>query len=205
MLYQLREACPPAYRDALESIIQRERNDPDFEATAWKIESSLYTEEQGFLSFLERMRPGLFHFTTEENWKLIKTSRFIMPSGGERNGSFPYDRQNPHLAAKKKAVALFDFLELPREKCLLLANGWRTCFLSLGERNTGRGVWLTLDRGKLSQVPEKVIPTEHNLGSLWLFYLEAFYPEPIPIDCVSSAEQIRVANSGEIFIGPALS
>ena len=205
MVYELRQACPETYRQALESVIQKERDDPEFEGLLWDLDRGLHTETYGFLTFLDDMRPGLFHFTTSANWEKIKMSGFIEPSGKKHSGAFDYDRSNPHLAAVKKAVALFDFKDLPREKCLQLADKYSSCFSSLVDRETREGVWLTIDRKGLPSELEKVVPTEENIGTLWLPYLEAFHSRPIPIACVKRAERIHVAVSGEVSIGSVIS
>jgi hypothetical protein len=127
------------------------------------------------------LRGGLFHRTSIEGYRGIRSSGQIFPNRGQF--PFTYPKSKSFLAFSRGYVSLFDFGSVRGQDCISIYRTWRPFFFDQKPAT----IILRLNRDSLSQrlIPNSCAP---KLGAPdykgHIPYVEAWYPESIPFEAV---------------------
>jgi hypothetical protein len=133
---------------------------------------------------MPRLRKGLFHRTHLNGFKGIRNCGRILPNDGSLPVSYP--QSSIYYGFSRGYVCLFDF-ESAREKDYCANHQMWAHFFHDGKPIT---IILKLNRQKLAPklIPNASRPKPGNVGyKPAIAYVEAWYPEPIPLSYVDGA------------------
>lgn len=133
---------------------------------------------------LEIVHDGLWHSTTTEGFIGIVESGMILPSSTE-NQPFSYSQTENSYALLKGYVAVFDFYAATYKQIREHYNGKWSSFFPLDELT----IALKLDRDQLKSrlIPNSQAKKEVGCKKMWIPFVEAWHPIPIPLKAVSGA------------------
>jgi hypothetical protein len=128
------------------------------------------------------LRGGLFHRTSIEGYRGIRSSGQIFPNRGQF--PFTYPQSKHYLAFSKGYVSLFDFGSIRDQDCISIHHTWGQFFFDQKPIT----IILRLNRDSLSQLipnnsaPKRSAPDYRS----YIPYVEAWYPEAIPVEAIDS-------------------
>lgn len=133
---------------------------------------------------IEIVRDGLWHSTTAEGFIGIVESGKILPSSAERE-PFSYPQTENSYALLKGYVAVFDFYAATDEQIRGHYDGKWDGFFPLKQFS----IALELDRAQLRErlIPNSQAKEEVGYKKMWIPFVEAWHPIPIPLKAISGA------------------
>lgn len=133
---------------------------------------------------IEIVRDGLWHSTTAEGFFGIVENGNILPSSAERE-PFSYSVTTNSYALLKGYVAVFDFYAATDEQMKKHYRGKWSNFFPL----SGLTIALELDRDRLKDtlIPNNQAKEEVGYEKMWIPFVEAWHPVPIPLKAINGA------------------
>ena len=148
----------------------------------WELRDIESFRDSGIAPVMPILQKGLFHRTSINGYRGIMESGFIVPNTGQFEYTYPQSKF--YFSHRKGYVCLFDF-ESSREK------DYRTNHLTWAQFFTDQKpvtVILKLNRKELAEklIPNSAGPKGLEPGNQFIPYVEAWYPEPIPVSSIES-------------------
>lgn len=162
----------------------------------WHPEEAVYQErwenEPVRPLYYKFLQGRIFHRTNVVGFKGIQDTGYIIPNKGQ----FPYNHtQSPHyFGGRNHLVCLFDFSSGTEREHILQVGTWGFFFWADFKPVT---IVIELNQQKLQAklVPNSVAqakkmeekwPVDRDKAWSYIPYVEAWYPEPIPVSAISS-------------------
>lgn len=121
------------------------------------------------------LRGGVFHRTGIKNYHQIKRDGFIFPNTGKYQ--FTYESSKRSFAFHQGYISLFDFIQPTVQQCIITCHNWEGFFCDQKPVT----VVFKLNSEKLAdKMKPNSIGPPHKQSELYLPFVEAWYPDPIP-------------------------
>jgi hypothetical protein len=146
---------------------------------------------------MSRLRDGVFHRTHVEGYRGIRKCGQILPNDGTLPLSYP--QSNVYYGYSKGYICLFDFESAREEDYRANHHMWAQFFYD-GKPVT---IVLKLNRQKLAAklIPNSSRPRPGETGyKPAIAYVEAWYPNPIPLSSVDGAIVTRWDSKREVLV-----